>query len=59
MTNLFAGASVHVLNQLLLIIIVNLIPLLIWAGWDLEQRRRSWLSRRQSRHGAGRGPRKP
>jgi len=54
MTTLFSDVSLSVLNQLFFIVILNLIPLLIWAVWDLEQRRRNWLSRRQSRNAARR-----
>jgi hypothetical protein len=54
MTTLFPDISLSVLNQLLFIVILNLIPLLIWAAWDLEQRRRNWLSRRQGRDAARR-----
>ena len=49
MTTTFSDVSLSVLNQLFIIVLLNLIPLLIWAAWDLEQRRRNWLSRRQSR----------
>jgi hypothetical protein len=55
MTKLFPAVSLTVLNQLLFIVIFNLIPLLIWVVWDLDQRRRSWLSRRQARNSARRG----
>ena len=54
MTTLFSDVSISVLSQLLFIVILNLIPLLIWAAWDLEQRRRNWLSRRQGRDAARR-----
>jgi hypothetical protein len=54
MTTLFSDVSISVLSQLLLIVMLNLIPLLIWAAWDLEQRRRNWLSRRQGRDAARR-----
>jgi hypothetical protein len=27
---------------LLVLIVASLVPLLIWAFWDLEQRRQSW-----------------
>jgi hypothetical protein len=54
MTRLFSDVSISVLSQLLFIVILNLIPLLIWAAWDLEQRRRNWLSRRQGRDAARR-----
>ena len=58
MTTLFSDVSISVLSQLLFIVILNLIPLLIWAAWDLEQRRRNWLSRRQGKDAArGRLPR--
>jgi hypothetical protein len=54
MTSLFPDVSLSVLNQLFFIVLLNLIPLLIWAAWDLEQRRRDWLSRRQNRDTARR-----
>jgi len=54
MTTLFSDVSISVLSQLFFIVILNLIPLLIWAAWDLEQRRRNWLSRRQGRDAARR-----
>jgi hypothetical protein len=54
MTTLFSDVSLSALNQLFFIVLLNLIPLLIWAAWDLEQRRRNWLSRRQSRDTARR-----
>ena len=54
MTTLFPYVSLSALNQLFFIVLLNLIPLLIWAVWDLEQRRRNWLSRRQSRDAARR-----
>ena len=56
MTTLFSDVSLSVLNQLLFIIVLNLLPLLIWAAWDLEQRRRNWLSRRQGKDAARRRP---
>lgn len=59
MTTLFSDVSLGVLSQLLFIVILNLIPLLVWAAWDLEQRRRSWLSRRQSRNASRRRLSKP
>jgi hypothetical protein len=58
MTKLLSDLSLSALNQLLFIVILNLIPLLIWLAWDLDQRRRNWLSRRQSRDAARRQPSK-
>lgn len=49
MTTLFPDVSLSVLNQFFLLIILNLIPLLIWAAWHLEGRRQDWLSRRQGK----------
>lgn len=49
MNALFSDGSISVANQFLFIIILNLIPLLIWFVWDLEQRRRGWLSRRSGK----------
>jgi hypothetical protein len=56
MAKLFSDLSLSALNQLLFIVILNLIPLLIWLAWDLDQRRRNWLSRRQGRDAARRQP---
>ncbi|MFO1111136.1 MAG: hypothetical protein U1E61_18330 [Bradyrhizobium sp.] len=49
MTSFFSDVPLSVLNQFLFILILNLIPLLIWAAWDLDHRRRDWLSRRRAR----------
>jgi hypothetical protein len=54
MTTLFPDRSLSDLNQLFLIIVLILIPLLTWAVWDLEQRRNNWLSRRQGKEPQGR-----
>ena len=59
MTNLIPSLSLSAMNPLLFIFILNLVPLSIWAVWDLEQRWRSWLSRRQARHAAQRRPSRP
>ena len=56
MSTLFPNLSLSEMNLLHFIVILNLIPLSIWAAWDLEQRRRNWLSRRQARHAAQRRP---
>lgn len=49
MTSFFSDVPLSVLNQFLLIIVLNLIPLMIWAVWDLDQRWRNWSSRRRTR----------
>jgi hypothetical protein len=46
MTTLFSRESFHIL----FIVIPNLLPLLSWIVWDLVQRGRSWLTRRQARN---------
>ena len=56
MTTLLLGLSLNAMNQLLFIIILNLVPLIIWAAWDLEQRRHSWLSRREESRAEQRRP---
>ena len=50
MTTLLSSFSQIAANQLFLLIILNLIPLSVWTVWDLDQRWRSWQSRRQARH---------
>jgi hypothetical protein len=55
MTILFPAVSLTALNQLLFIVIFNLIPLLIWVVWHLDQRRRGWLSRRRASNSVRRG----
>ena len=59
MTDLMPSLSLNAMNVLLFIFILNLVPLSIWAVWDLEQRWRSWLSRRQAKHAARRRPSRP
>jgi len=59
MTNLIPSLSLSAMNPLLFIFILNLVPLSIWAVWDLEQRWRSWLSRRQVGYAAQRRPSRP
>lgn len=56
MITLLPDLSLDVLNLLFLVVILNLIPLLIWSAWDLEQRRLNWLSRRQGREAPRRRP---
>lgn len=58
MTTFFSDVSLSDLNHLSFIIIPNLMPLLIWAAWELGQRRRSWLSRRQGKEEARQQPSK-
>jgi hypothetical protein len=56
MAILSADVPLSILNPLFLIVVLNLIPLLIWSAWDLEQRRHSWLSRRQGKEAHRRLP---
>ncbi len=53
---LIPSLSLSEMNALLFIILLNLIPLSIWAVWELERRCRNWLSRRQAGHAAQRRP---
>lgn len=48
MTTILSGFSQIAANQLFLLVILNLIPLSVWAVWDLDQRWRSWQSRDQA-----------
>jgi len=52
MTTLFPDVSLTVLNELFLLILLNLVPLLIWAVWQLDQQRRAWLSHRRGKDAA-------
>lgn len=56
MAKLFSDLPLSALSQLLLFVILNLVPLLIWLAWDLDQRRRNWLSHRQGRDATGNRP---
>ena len=58
-TTLFPSLSLSVTNHLLFIVILSLVPMSIWAVWDLEHRWHSWLMRRQASHGGQRRPSKP
>jgi hypothetical protein len=51
MTGLFPDVQLGVLNLVFLLIILSLILLLIWAAWDLEQRRQRWSSYHRGKEG--------
>lgn len=52
MTTILSGFSQIAAKQLFLLVILNLIPLSVWAVWDLDQRWRSFQSRRQAQRRA-------
>lgn len=49
LNSLYPEISLALLNELFFVAILTLVPLAIWAAWDLEQRRCRWLLLRRTK----------